>query len=86
MDRGAWRATIQGATENRTRLKCLSKHACIVSAELGDYSQATCVCPSGSQEASLHFCHYCPPPHKGTHRPYFQHFGWFGTLLSRSTQ
>ena len=31
--------------------KCLSKHACIISAELGDYSQTTCV--SKRQPGSL---------------------------------
>ena len=28
MDRGAWRAAVQGVTESRTRLKQLSKHTC----------------------------------------------------------
>ena len=28
MERGAWQATVHGATKNRTQLKTLSTHAC----------------------------------------------------------
>ena len=28
MDKGTWRATVHGVSKNRTRLKCLSAHAC----------------------------------------------------------
>ena len=30
MERGAWPATVHGVTKNRTRLKRLSKHACLL--------------------------------------------------------
>ena len=41
VDRGAWWTMVHGVAKSQTRLKWLNKHACIVSAELSDYSQTT---------------------------------------------